>query len=76
MGGRGGEGVLVGHAGDLSILADRSQIGAEDAAFELYDGRRGLAYWVRAIPTPRVARVLLERHGGPPEEERGLTGEW
>ena len=71
-GGRGDdEGLLVGYAGDLSILADESQIGAEDPAFELYDGQRGLAYWVRVIPTPRVARVLLDAQGGPPGEERG-----
>jgi hypothetical protein len=30
-----------------------------------------MTYWVRAIPTPRQALVLLEEHGGPPEEERG-----
>ncbi len=65
------EGMLVGYAGDLSILADESQIGAEDPAFELYDGQHGVTYWVRVIPTPRVARVLIDAHGGPPREERG-----
>ncbi|MDP9458280.1 MAG: hypothetical protein M3Q60_21455 [Actinomycetota bacterium] len=70
-GGAEEEGMLVGYADDLSILADESQIGAEDPAFELYDGQHGVTYWVRVIPTPRVARVLLDAHGGPPGEERG-----
>ena len=30
-----------------------------------------MTYWVWTIPTPRQALVLLEEHGGPPEEERG-----
>ncbi len=71
MGGGDEEGMLVGYAGDLSILADESQIGAEDPAFELYDGQHGVTYWVRVVPTPSVAQVLLDAHGGPPGEERG-----
>jgi hypothetical protein len=45
--------------------------GAYDPAFELLDRRRVMTYWVRVIPTPRQAAVLLEEYGGPPEEERG-----
>jgi hypothetical protein len=65
------ERLLVGNCGRLSILAYESSIGADDPAFELLDRRRVLTYWVRVIPTPRLAAVLLEEHGGLPEEERG-----
>jgi hypothetical protein len=63
-----------GYCGKLSILAYESVIGTDDPSFELLDrGRSGrvLTYWVRVIPTPRQAAVLLEEHGGLPEEERG-----
>ena len=65
------ENLLVGNCGKLSILAYESVIGADDPAFELLDrGHSGriLTYWVRVIPTPRQAAVLLEEHGGLPEE--------
>ncbi len=65
------ERLLVGNCGKLSILAYGSVIATDDPAFELLDRRRLLTYWVRAIPTPRQAAVLLEEHGGLPEEERG-----
>ncbi len=39
--------------------------------FELVDRRRVLSYWVRVIPTPQQAAVLLEEQGGLPKEERG-----
>ena len=66
--------LLVGNCGKLSILAYESVIGTDDPAFELLDRGRSrsvLTYWVRVIPTPRQAAVLLEEHGGLPEEERG-----
>jgi hypothetical protein len=62
---------MVGNRGKLSILAYESCVGAYDPAFELLDRRRVMTYWVRVIPTPRQAAVLLEEYGGPPEEERG-----
>ncbi len=65
------ERLLVGNCGKLSILAYESFMGTDDPAFELLDRRRLLTYWVRVIPTPRQAVVLLEEHGGLPEEERG-----
>jgi hypothetical protein len=65
------EHLLVGNCGKLSILAYESFIGTDDPTFELLDRRRLLTYWVRVIPTPRQAAVLLEEHGGLPEEERG-----
>ena len=46
-------------------------MGTDDPAFELLDRRRLLTYWVRVIPTPRQAALLLEERGGLPEEERG-----
>ncbi len=71
---RGDESVLVGDASNLplSVLAyEGSAIGADDPEFMLYDRERDLAYWVRVVPTPTTAAVLLEAHGDRPEEERG-----
>ena len=55
--------LLVGNAGDLSILAYRALAETEDPVFELVDRRRETTYWVRVVPTPRLAAVLLEEHG-------------
>jgi len=55
--------LLTGNAGDLSILAYRSLAETEDPVFELVDRRQGTTYWVRVVPTPRLAAVLLEKHG-------------
>jgi hypothetical protein len=65
------EHLTVGNWGNLSILAYESFMGTDDPAFELLDRRSVMTYWVRVIPTPRQASVLLEEHGGLPEEERG-----
>jgi hypothetical protein len=65
------EHLTVGNRGKLSILAYESSMGTDDPSFELLDRRRMVTYWVRVIPTPRQAVVLLEEHGGLPEEERG-----
>jgi hypothetical protein len=65
------EHLIIGEAGDLSVLAPRWTWGAEDPVFELCDGEREVTYWVREIPTPPQAAALLDEHGGPPEEERG-----
>jgi hypothetical protein len=62
---------MVGNCGNLSILAYESLMGGDDPAFELLDRRHLLTYWVSVIPTPRQAAVLMEEHGGPPEEEQG-----
>ncbi len=62
---------IVGNAGDLSITAHEQYTETEDPVFKLVDRRRVLSYWVRVIPTPRQAAVLLEEQGGLPEEERG-----
>ena len=55
--------LLVGSAGDLAIQAYQSLAVTEDPVFELVDRRWGPTYWVRVVPTPRVAAVLLEKHG-------------
>jgi hypothetical protein len=63
---------IVGVSGDdLSITAHEQYAETDDPAFELVDSRRVMSYWVRVVPTPHVAAVLIENHGGPPEEERG-----
>ena len=62
---------VVGNAEDLSIVVHEQYAQTDDPAFELVDGRRVVSYWVRVIPTPRQAAVLLEEQGDPSEEERG-----
>jgi hypothetical protein len=62
---------IVGNAGDLSIIAHEQYVETDDPYFELVERRRVLSHWVRTIPTPRQAAVLLDKHGGPLEEERG-----
>ena len=73
---RGDERVLVGDVSNssLSILAyEGAAIGADNPEFMLYDTERDLAYWVRVVPTPTAAAVLLEGHGDRPEQEIGRT---
>jgi hypothetical protein len=41
-------------------VAHKQYAQTDDPVFELIDGRRVAAYWVRVIPTPRQAAVLLE----------------
>jgi len=64
--------LLVGEDSDLSILVPQ-WVGEmdDDPVYELCDGERETTYWVGEIPTPQQAAMLLEEHGGPPEEERG-----
>ena len=68
--------LIVGEDENLFILAHRWVWEIDDPVFELCDGERNLTYWVRVVPTPRQAAVLLEEHGGPPEEERGNPYKW
>jgi len=64
------EHLLIGEDHHISILAHREWAwDADDPMFELWDTERNLAYWVRVIPTPRQAAVLLEEHGVPSKEE-------
>jgi hypothetical protein len=63
--------LIVGEDGDLSILVPQWAGEMDDPVYELCDGEREITYWVREIPTPQHAAMLLEEHGGPPEEEWG-----
>jgi hypothetical protein len=63
--------LIVGEDGDLSILVPQWAWEIDDPLYELCDGERETTYWVRDIPTPQQAAMLLKEHGGPPEEERG-----
>lgn len=63
--------LLVGNANALSILAYRA-LTEKDPVFGLLDRRLGTTYWVRVVPTPRLAAVLLEEHGE--FTERSLAG--
>jgi hypothetical protein len=63
--------LLVGEDGDLSILVPRWVWEIDDPVYELCDGEREITYWVREVPTPQQAAMLLEEHGGAAEEERG-----
>ncbi len=55
--------LIVGCSGILSILAYEFLTSTEDPKFELRDSNWAVSYWVRVIPSPRVAAVLLEEHG-------------
>jgi hypothetical protein len=63
--------LLVGEDDNLSILVPQWVWEIDDPVYELCDGERETTYWVQKIPTPQQAAMLLEEHGGPPEEERG-----
>ena len=67
---------VVGNSGELSIVAHEryarnAKADDDPAVFELVDRRRVIGYWTRGVPTSRQAAVLLDEHGGPPEEEPG-----
>jgi hypothetical protein len=67
------EHLVIGNAGDLCILLpERSWQGA-DPEYELYDVEKNVACWVRVIPTPFFAAMLLQEHGETPVEEQGIT---
>ena len=54
---------------DLSLLAHKEVWGTDDPTFEIVDHRRMLTYWIRGIPTPQQAAVLLQEHGEPADKE-------
>lgn len=67
------EHLIIGNAGNLCILIpERSWQGA-DSEYELYDVEKNIACWVRLIPTPFFAAMLLEEHGETPVEQQGKT---
>jgi hypothetical protein len=56
----------------LSIRAYGPFVGGSDGqVFELVDRLLELTYWVREVPTPRVALALIREHGGAPGMKRG-----
>jgi hypothetical protein len=72
--GRSSPHLVAGNAGGvpLSIRAYRPSIGGSDEPlFELVDRLLELTYWVREVPTPRVASALIREHGGAPGMQRG-----
>lgn len=68
--------LVVGHDGEVSILAYPWAWEIDDAVFELSHEVKDTTYWVQEIPTPRRAVELIEENGGPPEEERGKPRKW
>jgi hypothetical protein len=65
--------LIIGNAGDLCILLpERSWQGA-DPEYELYNVEKNTACWVRLIPTPFFASMLLQEHGETPVEQQGET---
>jgi hypothetical protein len=63
------EHLVIGHDSDISILVDRRSWDGNDPAYELYNAERHLCYWVKEIPPPRQAAMLIEEYGELPEEE-------
>jgi hypothetical protein len=63
--------LLIGCSSDtLSIVNHRGvvQNPEGDQLFEILDHIRNVTYWVREVPTPHQAAMLLEEHGRPPQE--------
>lgn len=61
--------LTIGNSGDLCVLVHPSTWETDKPAYELYDVWRHVSCWVREIPTPELAGMLLEEHGEPPQEE-------
>jgi len=65
--------LIIGFSGDnLSIVAHHEgeeEVAREtdEHAFELLDHHRNVTYWVKEVPTPQQAQMLLEEHGELPE---------
>jgi hypothetical protein len=66
------EDLIVGSDEHASILVHSWVWEKDRHVFELSDERTERVYWVHAIPTPWQAKLLLEGHGGPSEEEEQL----
>ena len=69
------EELVIGHDSVVSILAYPWAWEDDDPAFEISHEVEDATYWVRQIPTPMRALELIEKNGGPPEEERGRARE-
>jgi hypothetical protein len=55
--------LIIGNAGDLSILTPSQAWQGAPPVYELYDAQRNIACRTRVIPTPLRAEMLLEEHG-------------
>lgn len=55
--------LVIGNAGDLSILTPSQAWQDAVAKYELYDAHRNVVCRVEVIPTPLRAGMLLEEHG-------------
>ena len=78
LAGRSSPRLVAANAGGspLSIQAYGPFVGVSDEqAFELIDRLLELTYWVREVPTPWVAWVLIREFGGAPGMERGKPNE-
>ena len=62
------EHLVLGNAGDLCVIVPRWVARTDDPLYELYDVERNVSYWVREVPTPQKAGLLLQEHGKPSEE--------
>ena len=65
--------LIIGFSSDnLSIVAhdegDAAAGETNEHVFELLDHERNLTYWVKEVPTPQQAQMLLEEHGELPEK--------
>jgi len=59
---------IRGEAGRYTITAHRSVLVLDEPVFELCDSDSTRVAWVRKIPSPERAAVLLDRYGVPAEE--------
>ncbi len=55
--------LLIGRYENLWIVAYDALSTTDEPTFGLIDGQRTWGCWVRTIPSPRIAAVLLEEHG-------------
>jgi hypothetical protein len=61
--------LIIGHNDHrISLVAHKEWWDPDDPTFELLDHEQMNTYWVREVPAPRHAALLLEEHGQPPEE--------
>ena len=74
---------LVGHSSPHLVAANAGGVplsiraygpfidSSDEQVFELIDRLLELTYWVREVPTPRVASALIREYGGGPGMEQG-----
>jgi hypothetical protein len=67
--------LVIGFSGEnLSIVAhDQGEAApavgeTDEIVFEFLDHEKNVSYWVKEVPTPQQAQMLLEEHGELPEK--------